>query len=143
MRAPGSVNFHQGKSVAFILISLVCLSVPPVSTPAQTPAEKKLQAKSSEKETSKVSEADSLDAERRAFAVSLVTSLAEEARSYQDLALRPRVLAHAADTMWDADSHMARLLFRRAWKAADNCDPEESPLKTKNSPPRWKLLQAA
>ncbi len=135
MRAPGSVNFHQGKSVAFILISLVCLSVPPVSTPAQTPAEKKLQAKSSEKETSKVSEADSLDAERRAFAVSLVTSLAEEARSYQDLALRPRVLARAADTLWDTDSDTARTLFRRAWEAAEKGDAEEVTVKTKDNPP--------
>ncbi len=135
MRAPGSVNFHQSKSVAFILISLVCFSVSPVSTPAQTPAEKKLQAKSSEKETSKVSEADSLDAERRAFAVSLVTSLAEEARSYQDLALRPRVLARAADTLWDADSDTARTLFRRAWEAAEKGDAEEVTVKTKDNPP--------
>ena len=135
MRAPGSLNFHQSKSVAFILISLVCLSVPPVSTPAQTPAEKKLQAKSSEKETSKVSEADSLDAERRAFAVSLVTSLAEEARSYQDLALRPRVLARAADTLWDTDSDTARTLFGRAWEAAEKGDAEEVTVKTKDNPP--------
>ncbi|HEV2829131.1 MAG TPA: hypothetical protein VGW76_16155 [Pyrinomonadaceae bacterium] len=135
MRGPRSVNFHQGKSVAFILISLVCLSVPPVSTPAQTPAESKLQAKSSEKETSKVSEADSLDAERRAFALSLVTSLAEEARSYHDLALRPRVLARAADTLWDADSDTARTLFRRAWEAAEKGDAEEVTVKTKDNPP--------
>ena len=135
MRAPGSLNFHQSKSVAFILISLVCLSVPAVSTPAQTPAEKKLQAKSSEKETSKVSEADSLDAERRAFAVSLVTSLAEEARSYQDLALRPRVLARAADTLWDTDSDTARTLFGRAWEAAEKGDAEEVTVKTKDNPP--------
>ncbi len=135
MRAPGSVNFHQGKSVAFILITLLCLSVPAVSTPAQTPAEKKLQAKSSEKETSKVSEADSLDAERRAFAVSLVTSLAEEARSYQDLALRPRVLARAADTLWDTDSDTARTLFGRAWEAAEKGDAEEVTVKTKDNPP--------
>jgi hypothetical protein len=135
MRATRSVNFPQSKSVAFILISLVCLSVPPVSTPAQTPAEKKLQAKSSEKETSKVSEADSLDAERRAFAVSLVTSLAEEARSYHDLALRPRVLARAADTLWDTDSDTARTLFRRAWEAAEKGDAEEVTVKTKDNPP--------
>jgi len=135
MRAPGSLNFHQSKSVAFILISLVCLSVPPVSTPAQTPAEKKVQAKSREKETSKVSEADSLDAERRAFAVSLVTSLAEEARSYQDLALRPRVLARAADTLWDTDSDTARTLFGRAWEAAEKGDAEEVTVKTKDNPP--------
>ncbi len=35
-----------------------------------------------------------------AFAVSLVISLATEARSYSDVALRPRVLARAADVLW-------------------------------------------
>jgi hypothetical protein len=43
-----------------------------------------------------------------AFAVSLVISLATEARSYSDVALRPRVLARAADVIWDADNVNAR-----------------------------------
>lgn len=117
------------------LISLLCLLVLPVPTLAQTAAEKKLQAKASEKEISKGSEADSLEAQRRIFAISLVISLADEARSYHDLALRPHVLARAADTLWDSDSDTARTLFRRAWEAAEKGDAEEVTLKTKDSPP--------
>jgi len=117
------------------LITLLCLLVLPVPTLAQTAAEKQLQAKASEKEISKGSEADSLEAQRRAFAISLVTSLADEARSYHDLALRPRVLTRAADTLWDADSDMARLLFRRAWEAAEAGDATDLTVKTKDDPP--------
>ncbi|MGI8836695.1 MAG: hypothetical protein ACR2H4_08675 [Pyrinomonadaceae bacterium] len=135
MSAPGSVNVDQGKSVAFILVSLLCLLVLPVPTLAQTAAEKKFQAKASDKEISKVSEADSLEPQRRTFAISLVMSLADEARSYHDPALRPRVLARAADTLWAADSDEARTLFRRAWEAAEKGDAEEVTVKTKDSPP--------
>ena len=40
--------------------------------------------------------------QERQFAVSLIIALADDARSYKDLALRPRILARAADTLWDA-----------------------------------------
>lgn len=129
-----TVMVGRSKFVEFIVISLLCLSFP-VPTTAQTAAEKKPQARPTEKEISKASEADSREAQRRTFAVSLVTSLAGEARSYHDLALRPRVLARAADTLWDADRDTARLLFRRAWEAAEEGDAEAVTLKTKDSPP--------
>jgi hypothetical protein len=69
------------------LVSLLCLLLLPVPILAQTAAEKKLQAKTNEKETSRVNEADLLEAQRRSFAISLVISLADDARSYDDLAL--------------------------------------------------------
>jgi hypothetical protein len=80
-------------------------------------------------------EAAAVEAQRRAFAFSLVTSLADEARAYHDLALRPRVLARAADAIWDADSETARGLFRRAWQAAEAGDAEELAVKTPDEPP--------
>ena len=73
--------------------------------------------------------------ERRTLAISLVISLADEARSYPDLALRPRVLARSADTLWNADNTTARALFRRAWEAAERGDAEEVTVKTKDNPP--------
>lgn len=117
---------HCGRVLKFA--SLLCLIVLSVSALAQTAAEKKIQARATDKETSKISEADSLKAQRRAFAIVLVTSLADEARSYRNLALRPHVLARAADTLWDADRDTARALFRRAWEAAEKGDAEESTL---------------
>lgn len=124
---------HYGRILN--LVSLLCLLMLPIPSLAQTVAEKILQAKAGEKEISQVSETDSLEAQRRTFAISLITSLADEARNYHDLALRPRVLARAADTLWDADRDTARLLFRRAWKSAEKGDAEEVTLKTKDSPP--------
>jgi len=109
--------------------------VVPVSSLAQVAAEKKLQPQVSEKETSEVSEAKSLHAQRRTFAVSLVTSLADEARAYRDLALRPRVLARAADILWDADRAASRQLFLRAWAAAEAGDAEDLYLNTKDGAP--------
>jgi hypothetical protein len=118
------------------LLWLLCVLLLSAPTPGQTPTEKKLQTKANLTEETKVSEADSLEAQqRRVFAISLVISLADETRSYQDLALRPRVLARAADTLWEADTNAARVLFRRAWEAAEKGDAEEVTIKTKDSPP--------
>jgi hypothetical protein len=84
---------------------------------------------------SQLNEADQTANERRAYALSLVTSLAEEARSYNDLALRPRVMARAADLLWDSDRVMARGLFIRAWEAAVKGDAEGVTVKTKDGVP--------
>ena len=68
--------------------------------------------------------ADALASERRTFAVAQLISLADEARSYPDLALRPHVLVRAADALWEADSESARRIFRRAWEAAEIADAD-------------------
>src|SRR5215212_7248225 len=71
--------------------------------------------------------ADDADAEatqQRTVAISLVTSLADEARSFKDQTRRARVQARAADVLWDTDSERARELFRRAWEAAEIVDAE-------------------
>jgi hypothetical protein len=67
-------------------------------------------------------EADPMAEVRRASAVSLVTALAEEARTYRDSALAARVQARAADALWDTERERARALFRRAWEAAETAD---------------------
>jgi len=70
-----------------------------------------------------------------AFATSLVISIATEARSFSDLALRPRVMAQAADVLWDVDNVTARSLFKRAWDEAEKGDKEEVTINTKDKPP--------
>ncbi len=69
-------------------------------------------------------EADADAAQQRTVAVSLVTSLADEARSFKDQTRRARVQARAADVLWDSDPDRARELFRRAWEAAETVDAE-------------------
>jgi len=111
---------------------LIVLLLPSWSSPGslaqtQTPPKKsptRSEAKTNESKA-KLNEVELLDAQRRAFAVSLLMSLADEARSYRDLALRPHVLARTADTLWEADSDAARTQFRRAWDAADKADAAE------------------
>jgi hypothetical protein len=67
-------------------------------------------------------DADPMAEVKRASAVSLVTSLAEEARTYRDAALGARVQARAADALWETDKARASELFRRAWEAAEAAD---------------------
>jgi hypothetical protein len=52
--------------------------------------------------------------QRRATALSILQSLAIEARSYSDEPLRARVQAQIADVLWSHDKEAARSLFRRA-----------------------------
>jgi hypothetical protein len=68
--------------------------------------------------------ADPLAANRRATAVTLVNTLADEARSFRDQSLRARVQMQAADALWETEQERARTLFRRAWDAAEQADQE-------------------
>jgi len=87
------------------------------------------------KDQDRLIDANAAETQRRVFAVSAVISLATEARSYKDLALRTRVLARAADTLWDADNITARALFSRAWDAAETGDEAGATIYTKDNPP--------
>ena len=62
--------------------------------------------------------------ERRARARSLLVSLSTDARTFRDQTLRARSLARIADALWQVDSEQARLLFRKAWEAAEVADEE-------------------
>jgi hypothetical protein len=87
----------------------------PENKPAQTKA-------ASKKKPAKADDANPLALQRRTVAVSLLTSLADEARSFQDQTLRARVQMRAADALWETDSEKSRILFRRAWEAAVSAD---------------------
>jgi hypothetical protein len=67
---------------------------------------------------------DPLASQRRATAITLATSLADEARSFHDEQLRARVQMRAADALWESDAEQARALFHRAWDSADSADRE-------------------
>src|SRR5215212_9054533 len=95
----------------FVLTLILCLGVS-----AQTAQSKKTKPKAEE--------ADAEATQQRTIAISLVTSLADEARSFKDQTRRARVQARAADVLWDTDPERARELFRRAWEAAEIVDAE-------------------
>ncbi len=96
--------------VAFALS--LCLGLP---TAAQTTKAK-----------SNTEEADAEAAQQRTVAISLVNSLADEARSFKDQTRRARVQARAADVLWETEPDRARELFRRAWEAAEIADAESA-----------------
>jgi hypothetical protein len=123
-----------------IAISLLSLSLLSSTSLAQISQKKRVQSESSERSAADASALET--AQRREFAISAVISLAKEARSFSDLALRSRVLARAADILWDADNVNARELFLRAWEAAEKGDAEELTIKTKdNLPPMGMALK--
>jgi hypothetical protein len=100
----------------FTVIVLVGLLLGSPAADAQTPQKRGARLTRAE--------ADPLAAQRRATAVSLLTSLADKARSFRDGTLRARAQARAADALWDLGPELSRALFRRAWADADSTDRE-------------------
>jgi hypothetical protein len=108
------------------LFTLVLCSVVSMTTArAQQPQAKqgKTLAKNASPKNA-AGEADPMAEIRRTTAVSLVNTLADDARMFRDPALRSRVQARAADALWETDRERARLLFRRAWDEAEAADAE-------------------
>ena len=62
--------------------------------------------------------------ERRAKARALLVALSSDARTFHDETLRARSLARIADALWQVDTDQGRLLFRKAWEAAEVADVE-------------------
>jgi hypothetical protein len=62
--------------------------------------------------------------QQRSLALSLLVSLANDARSFRDQKLRARTMARVADGIWGADPAQGRSLFLKAWDAAEVADQE-------------------
>lgn len=115
----------MNRNSARLLAAVLCLCAVPHAAAAQQPASPQQQQPKKAQTTKKpAAEADPMAEVRRASAVTLVASLAEEARTYRDSALAARVQARAADALWDLEPERARSLFRRAWDAAESADKE-------------------
>ncbi|HEX8922997.1 MAG TPA: hypothetical protein VF766_16095, partial [Pyrinomonadaceae bacterium] len=113
-------------SIRLFAIAL-CLFVMPSFINAQTPAGKATPQKATKDEKGAKAtreRPDPLASQRRTTAITLATSLAEEARSFRDEQLRARVQVRTADALWESDAEQARALFRRAWETADSADRE-------------------
>ena len=91
---------------------------------AQAPQDKQSKPTTDKTRTAKTKDPDPLAAERRNLAVSLLTSLAEDARAYRDQKLRAKILARTADALWTTEPDRSQDLFRRAWDAAEIGDAE-------------------
>ncbi len=117
---------------ARLRVIALCLSAFAVSNvnaqekPQQQPAAATPQKVSAKKPASKAApaEEDPMAEVRRTTAISLITSLADDARTFREPTLRARVQARAADALWDTEREKARTLFRRAWDEAEAADAE-------------------
>ncbi len=61
---------------------------------------------------------------RRQQARSLLIALSTDARAFHEQTLRARSLARIADALWTVDAEQGRLMFRKAWEAAEIADRE-------------------
>src|SRR5215208_2636097 len=112
-----------------LLAFALCVSaLAPAAVPAQTPAPSAAAQQKPAAKKPKGEAADPMAEVRRASAVSLVSSLADEARTFSEPALRARVQARSADALWETDKEKARQLFRRAWEAAEAADRDTANL---------------
>lgn len=115
-------------------IAALCLLTLPALAYAQTPAPKdaspakttSTQTTSTKKRSASRDAVDPLIEQRRNTVISLLLSLADEAKGYHDDTLRARVLARTADALWDSDTERARALFRRAWESAEVADADST-----------------
>jgi len=101
-----------------------CLSVFPVS--AQTAPENRSSApaKPAAAKTATPTDAEQQLRIRRAQARSLLIALSTDARTFHDQTLRARSLARIADALWQVDAEQGRVMFRKAWEAAEVADQE-------------------
>lgn len=99
----------------------IALLISAVSVFAQTPAKKPPAP-----ETKRDAEIKRKAKARQQQAASLLLSLATDARSFRDLTLRARSLASIADLLWDLDRDQARVLFTKAWDAAEAAERENT-----------------
>lgn len=111
-----------------VLLSWLCALTLCATASAQTERQK-----TSPKKDEETVRTEALEEQRRTFAASMIVSLADEARSYKEPALRARVLARCADALWDVDPDRSRILLRRAWEAAEKADAPED-VEPSNSP---------
>lgn len=112
-------------SQASLLPVFVALYLFPPALIAQTP-QPQPEIQKTKTAQSKSEEVDADIAQRRAMGISLLTTLADESRSFKDQTRRARVQARAADILWNTDQEQSRELFKRAWEAAEIADAENA-----------------
>jgi hypothetical protein len=110
---------------ARLLAFTLCLSTLAPNAAAQKAPGPQKKADPMKKTTAEV---DPMAEVHRVSAVALVSSLADDARTFHDPAWRARVQARVADALWDTDKERARALFHRAWEAAESADRDNEHL---------------
>lgn len=120
--------------VALFLLASVTLSVAQTEKRSEAPAKNSTpknsaepqpgEAKSAGPKSAALTEEELKQRRLRVQARSLLIALSTDARTFSDQTLRARSLARIADALWTVDAEQGRLLFRKAWEAAEVADQE-------------------
>lgn len=102
----------------FLLASATLTAAQTTEKPQVAPA------KSAQPKSAALTEEERRERARRVAARSLLIALSTDARAFNDQTLRARSLARIADALWAVDAEQGRLLFRKAWEAAEGADLE-------------------
>ena len=104
--------------------ALLLLSISDVAFAQTTEPKPVASSKSAATKTKVNTEAELKERARREQARSLLVALSTDARTFRDSTLRARSLARIADALWQVDTDQARVMFRKAWEAAESADQE-------------------
>lgn len=103
-----------------LLLCAIAVPIAAQTTEKRSPAP----AKSTEPKTAALTLEERRERTRRVAARSLLIALSTDARAFNDQTLRARSLARIADALWAVDAEQGRLMFRKAWEAAEGADLE-------------------
>jgi len=119
---PAAEGVKNMRRLSRLLVAATCVLAAslPFNAQVATPQNKKPVGNAAARRAA----VDPLAAQRRATAITLINTLADEARGFRDPNLRARVQAQAANALWETDRERAVALFRRAWDAAESADQE-------------------
>jgi hypothetical protein len=110
--------------VALFLLASGSLAAAQTPDETRSPAPAKPAASKSTANNGSNADAEQQLRARRKQARSLLISLSTDARAFHDQTLRARSLARIADALWQVDAEQGRLMFRKAWEAAEFADQE-------------------
>lgn len=115
------MSHNKLTATVLIVLAFVTLTYGQAKDPKQPVATKNPPAKS----TAPASDPAAAELrERRDRARALLVALSSDARTFNDQTLRARSLARIADALWRVDPEQGRLMFRKAWEAAEVADQE-------------------
>ena len=129
--APSASRFSSRlpSLLTFILLLSLIPAIEAQETAEKTvsqPATAALSAKPTPKSKATSAAAKARIEQQKELALSLLLSLANDARSFPDQKLRARTLSRIADALWEPDPDQGRALFRKAWEAAEFADQESA-----------------
>jgi hypothetical protein len=122
-------SFRLPPLLAFILLLSLIPAIEAQETSEKTvsqPATAAAPAKPTPKNKATFAAAKARIEQQKALALSLLVSLANDARNFPDQKLRARTLSRIADALWEPDPEQGRALFRKAWDAAEFADQESA-----------------